>query len=235
MSNAITSTWPSRYGFSAIFAYDFESVDMCYWNDLDQFDDADLTEGMIAAFLQDVADGANEEDPNGLPGGLDAIDWSPQRLLQTQGIEDPTHVARRSSPALRARYPESSDAIWMAATNSRFEMASTTPRPRRVTGLTSTSHVTSGDSPDGTVDLVWNASSDNYSGVGGYSVRVSANSPPDSRHDHRDRDQQLDLQRPGAGGVLVPGPGRRPRRQWRRVRHVRSGDHPRLDPGRRRG
>jgi hypothetical protein len=175
MSHAITETWPSRYGFSAIFNYDFESVDKCYFADLDQFDDADLTEGMIAAFLQDVADGTNEEDPNGLPGGLDAIDWSPQRLLQTQGIEDPL-TSRQFIAALRARYPESSDAIWMAATNSRFEILDNTA-PSTVTGLTSTSHVTSGSSPDGTVVLVWNASSDDYSGVGGYSVRVSANSP----------------------------------------------------------
>ncbi len=175
MSQAITASWPSLYGFSAIFNYDFESVDMCYWNDLDQFDDADLTEGMIAAFLQDVADGANEEDPNGLSGGLDAIDWSPQRLLQTQGIEDPL-TSRQFIAELRARYPESSDAIWMAATNSRFELVDDTA-PSGVTGLTSLSHITSGDSPDGTVELVWNAASDNYSGVGGYSVRVSANSP----------------------------------------------------------
>ena len=171
MSNGVTSTWPSAYGFSPIFGYDSEFVDMCGWNDLDQFDDPLKTEGMIAAFLQDIDDAANEEDPNGLNGGLDTVNWSAQRILQTQGIDDPTTPAAFIA-ALRARFPESADAIWMAATNARFTGLDNTA-PTAVTGLTSTSHLTSGDSPDGTVDLVWNASSDNYSGIGGYSVRVS--------------------------------------------------------------
>lgn len=175
MSQAITASWPAAYGFAAIFNYDFESVERCGWNDLDQFDDADLTEGNIAAFLQDVVDSANEEDPNGFNGGLDAMTWPAQWVLQTQGIEDPL-TSRQFIADLRSRYPNSADAIWMAATNARFTLVDDTA-PSSVTGLTSTSHLTSGSSPDGTVDLVWNAASDNYSGVGGYSVRVSTGGP----------------------------------------------------------
>ena len=122
----------------------------------------------------------------------------------------------------------------MAATNARFEIVDDTA-PSGMTGLTSTSHVTSGDSPDGTVDLVWNAASDNYSGIGGYSVRVNANSPqtPDTT-----------IETTGTSWTsadLAPGV------YWFRVRAVdragnggasldlRPGDHPRLRGGRRRG
>ncbi len=175
MSNAMTTTWPALYGFSPIFDYDFESVLQCNWQHIDDFDNADLTEGMIAAFLQDIVDSANETDPNGLPGGQDAVTWSAQRVLMTQAGDDPV-TSRQLIRDLRDRYPESADAVWMAATNARFTNLDNDP-PSALSGLTSTSHVTSGDSPDGTVDLVWNASWDAFSGVAGYSVRVSANAP----------------------------------------------------------
>jgi hypothetical protein len=173
-SQAITTTWPANYGFSSIFNRDTEALDRCTWSSLNQFDDPNKTENMIAAFLQDLTDSNNEVDPNGFTGGQDAVTWPVQRILQTQGIDDPI-TPQGMIASLRARYPESADAIWMAAANNRFTNVDGTP-PTAVTGLTSTSHATSGDSPDGTVELVWNASNDNYSGVGGYSVRVAATS-----------------------------------------------------------
>jgi hypothetical protein len=169
-SQAITSTWPVNYGFSSIFDRDAESVARCKDSGLNQFDDPGKTEGMIAAFLQDLTDSNNEIDPSALPGGQDVVTWSAQRILQAQGIDDPITPAGMIA-SLRSRHPESEDAIWMAAANNRFTGLDGTA-PSALAGLSSTSHATSGDSPDGTVELRWNASTDNYSGIGGYSIRV---------------------------------------------------------------
>jgi hypothetical protein len=170
ISNAVTASWPSSYGFSAIFEYDWESVDECGWNDLDEFDDPWKTEGNIAAFLQDLVDDDNDADPNALPGGADVVTWSAARILSTQASYDPTTPAGLIA-RLQSRYPESRDAIWMAAANARFNGLDT-QAPSALSGLASNSHATSGDSPDGTVELVWNAASDGDSGINGYSVRV---------------------------------------------------------------
>lgn len=175
MSQHMTSTWPSLYGFASIFTRDFESVDRCTDNGLDQYDDPHLTEGMISAFLQDLTDGSNEEDPNGLFGGLDTAAWSPQLILQAQGIDDPVTPGGLIA-SLRSRHPASASAIWQAAANCRFDDLDLII-PSTVTGLTSTSHLTTGNSPDGTVDLVWNPASDDYSGISGYSVHYSTSGP----------------------------------------------------------
>ena len=179
ISNAVTATWPGTYGFEAIFRYNWESVNICTWNDLNQFDNPWKTEGSIAAFLQDVVDDTNEVDPNALGGGQDAITWSAQRVLNAQAADDPVTSAGLLS-SLLTRYPESGEALWMTATNARFPDLDNVP-PSALTGLTSTSHANTGDSPDGTVRLVWSAASDSYSGVAGYSVRVGPvdRLPPD--------------------------------------------------------
>ncbi|MBK7045144.1 MAG: hypothetical protein IPH48_01170 [bacterium] len=173
-SQAITSTWPANYGFSSIFSRDTESIARCTDGGLNQFDDPNKTEGMIAAFLQDLTDSNNEVDPSALNGGQDVVTWSAQRILQAQGIDDPISPYALIA-SLRSRHPESADAIWMAAANNRFTGLDSTA-PSALTGLASTSHATSGNSPDGTVELYWNASTDNYSGIGGYSVRVGSTS-----------------------------------------------------------
>lgn len=171
-SQAITSTWPSDYGFSTIFSRDAESVQLCRWNDLDQFDDPYKTEGSIAAFLQDLTDNNNEVDPNARNGGQDVVSWPAHRILETQAAYDPISPAGMIN-RLRSRWPESADALWLAASNNRFTGLDDTP-PSAPAALTSTSHATSGDSPDGTVELRWNPATDDYSGVGGYSIRMGS-------------------------------------------------------------
>ena len=158
ISNAVTASWPSSYGFSAIFEYDWESVDVCGWNDLDQFDDP----------WQDR--GQHRRLPAG-PGRRQQR-HRPERPARRRrrrdlvGAADPVHPGhlRPHHPGgahrrLRTRYPESADVIWMAAANARFNGARQ-QAPSALTGLASLSHATSGDSPDGTVELVWNAASD---------------------------------------------------------------------------
>lgn len=174
MSQHMTSTWPTLYGFSSIFTRDFESVERCTDGSLNQFDDSDLTEGMLSAFLQDLTDTANDVDPSGYTGGADVVTFSPQRVLQAQGLDDPVTSAGLIA-SLRSRNPEYRSEIWRAAANNRFDGVDNTA-PSAVTGLTSTSHITTGDSPDGTVELVWNAASDTESAVNGYSVRVGTSS-----------------------------------------------------------
>lgn len=172
MSQHMTAKFNVLYGSPAIFSYDFESLQRCTDGSLNQFDDSNLTEGMLAAFLQDLTDTANDDDPNGYNGGEDVVTFSPQRVLQAQGIDDPLTPGGLIA-SLRSRNPEFKSEIWRAAANNRFDGVDQTA-PTAVTGLTSLSHATSGDSPDGTVELVWNASSDTESAVDGYSVRVSS-------------------------------------------------------------
>ncbi|MBK8165310.1 MAG: hypothetical protein IPK64_04985 [bacterium] len=174
MSQHMTARFQAQYGSAAIFNYDFESLRRCTDGGLDQFDDANLTEGMLAAFLQDLTDNNNEVDPDGFNGGADVLYLSPQRILQAQGIDDPATPGSLIA-SLRNRNQEYESGIWQAATNNRFTAIDVTA-PSAVSGLTSTSHITSGDSPDRTVELVWNNATDNYSGVSGYSVRHSNSS-----------------------------------------------------------
>lgn len=171
MSQHMTAQFAAQYGSAAIFNYDFEELRRCTDGSLNQFDDAALTEGMLAAFLQDLTDTNNEEDPNGYGGGADVLTFSPQRILQAQGIDDPITPGGLIA-SLRSRNAEYASGIWQAAANNRFSNVDQTS-PSAISGLTSTSHATSGDSPDGTVELVWNAATDNYSGIKGYSVRHS--------------------------------------------------------------
>ncbi len=170
MSGAITADFPGQYGFAALFPYDWELVNGCGWNDIDQFDDAYQTEGLFAAFLTDLCDANNETDPNALPYGTDVLHWSPQRIFLTQDVYDPTS-AQGFINALLAHYPAEDTEIWLAAANARFDDVDP-DAPTVPTGLTSTSHLTTGDSPDGTVDLVWNASTDAFSGMAGYDVDI---------------------------------------------------------------
>jgi len=175
MSAAVASTFPALYGFSALLPYDWESVDKCYWANVDDFDDPFRTEGALAAFLQDVCDSQNETDPNALPGGDDVIALSPQLVLHAQDLDDPQTPGGliATMVALNSQY---ADEIWQAAANARFDGLDQMA-PTAVAGLTSTSHLTSGDSPDGTVDLDWSASTDGFSGIDGYSVRYNLGSP----------------------------------------------------------
>ena len=176
MSGAITDGFPGLYGFSALFPYDWESVAACGWNDMNVFDDPYQTEGAFAAFLTDLCDATNETDPNALPYGTDTLHWSPQRILTTQDVYDPT-TALGFLNAVLARYASEGTDIWLAAANTRFDDVDHDP-PTVVTGLTSTSHLTTGDSPDGTVDLVWNASTDALSGMAGYKVAITTPNLP---------------------------------------------------------
>jgi hypothetical protein len=185
ISAMVTRSFPGTYGFSALLRRDFESVKLCNWNDLNAFDPASKTHGFFSAFLQDLVDGDNEEDPNRLDWGRDTLTWPASRILQTQAQQDP-ETPLGLIWALRLAYPLESAGIWMAATNNRFELTDTT-RPSTPTGLTSTSHLTQGDSPDNSVDLVWTPSTDDFSGVRVYRVRGSLNSP----------------QPPSWGGVVV--------------------------------
>ncbi len=175
ISAMVTRGFPGTYGFSALLGRDFESVERCTWNGLNTWDPADKTHGFFTAFLQDLVDGNNEEDPGGLMFSRDVLTWPASRILQTQALQDP-ETPLGLIWSLRLAYPLESEGIWMTAANNRFELTDTT-RPSTPTGLTSTSHLTQGDSPDNTVDLVWSASTDDFSGVRVYRVRGSLNSP----------------------------------------------------------
>jgi hypothetical protein len=169
ISAMVTRGFPSLYGAEALMTRDYETIERCTWNDLNEWDPASKTHGFFSAFLQDLVDGENEQDPNRLDWGGDVLTWPVSRILQVQAAQDP-ETPLGLIWSLRLAYPLESEGIWMAAANNRFEQVDTTP-PDTPAGLTSTSHLTAGDSPDATVDLVWNAASDNFSGVRAYRVR----------------------------------------------------------------
>ena len=73
--------------------------------------------------------------------------------------------------AFRNRYPAYGEALWATAKNCGYEIDITAPPA--VTGLYSTSHATSGDSPDATIDLVWTRAVDDVSGVEGYGITIA--------------------------------------------------------------
>ncbi len=169
VSAMVTRGFPSLYGAEALMIRDYETIERCTWDGLNEWDPAWKTHGFFSAFLQDLVDGQNEQDPNRLDWGADVLTWPVSRVLQVQAAQDPV-TPLGLIWALRLTYPLESEGIWMAAANNRFEQVDTTP-PTTPAGLTSTSHLTVGDSPDATVDLVWNAASDDFSGVRAYRVR----------------------------------------------------------------
>ncbi len=132
-----------------------------------------MTEGFFAAFLNDLEDREEDNDPQSDLGqdevwlGANEIVW----------IVDNFHPQTPLDFLVRfyEHYPDLKEYIWSAAANNSMQVDD--EAPGAVTGLTSPSHPVGSDLPDRTVAFAWTEPWDDWSGIGGYCYRTNRNSP----------------------------------------------------------
>ncbi|MBK7045131.1 MAG: hypothetical protein IPH48_01095 [bacterium] len=126
-----------------------------------------MTEGNLGAVVRDIGDGANDDDFYPETDEL-SMGWGP--VITTVDLDHPT-TATAFLTAFKNRYPAYREGLWATAKNCGYEIDVT--NPPAVSSLYSTSHATSGDSPDTTIDLVWTRAYDDASGVEGYGITIA--------------------------------------------------------------
>lgn len=132
--------------------------------------DPEHTEGFMAAFLVDLADDANENDP-ATPGFSDVLSLNGWDILAIEDDHQPSTITAWWSE-LKTRFPSIVPEMWETARNNAFDFD--TAAPSNVTGLTSESHVVNVASPDATITVEWNASTDDASGIAGYAWSITS-------------------------------------------------------------
>ena len=163
-ADIIPRSFAASYGVASVSARDVETLGMCFGTYADPL----TTEGTLAAVVRDIGDSENDDHPSFPETDELALGWGP--VLACIDLDAPTS-AWSFLAAFRNRFPEHSGALWATAKNCGYEID--LAAPAAVTGLYSTSHATSGDSPDATIDLVWNRAADDVSGINGYGITVA--------------------------------------------------------------
>lgn len=169
----IPSSYEADYGLKARNIYDFEGLTNCHLGD-SYLGDPLLTEGFVAALLQDITDTTAGDSHSQFPGYPDALAVGNGPIFVCVDYDTPTSVMDFLMK-FKARYAGWAEQIWQTAKNCGYEFDLMPPSV--VSGLTSPSHVTTGDSPDPTIDFTWNRPTDDASGVAGYAVLVSSGGP----------------------------------------------------------
>jgi hypothetical protein len=164
MGDVIPRTFAATYGRAAMASYDFETVLVC---GNASYRDPLMIEGNLAAVVRDIGDSANDDDFYPETDEL-SMGWGP--VIATVDLDHPT-TATAFLTAFKNRYPAYREGLWATARNCNYEIDVTAPPA--VTGLYSTSHSTSGDSADQTIDLAWTRAVDDASGVEGYGITIA--------------------------------------------------------------
>lgn len=163
---AVGAWVPGYYGVTPLAAVDGESLADCWPG---TYGDPLLTEGFIAALLQDISDSA--QDSHGVYGSFtDELSLGVAAAFSVNALDNPTG-SQNFLDKFAARYPGYKSAFWATAANCGYTLD--TVAPGVVTGLTSPSHAISVASPDNTPTFTWTAATDNYSGVAGYGLYIS--------------------------------------------------------------
>jgi hypothetical protein len=167
----IPSSYLADYGQAPLNTREYEGLGYCTDGGVPGYlGDPVLTEGFPAALLQDIQDSVTDEHSQ-FPGYPDALSVGDGPIFVCTDLDAPVNVLDFLMK-FKARYAGEAEQIWQTAKNNGYEIDGVAPS--MVTGLTSTSHTTSGTSPDPTIDYSWNRPLDDASGVGGYSILVAA-------------------------------------------------------------
>ena len=169
-SDVSTHTFLAEYGLEPMYQMEFEDILSCgAWG----VHDPEITEGHCAALLHDLFDDNTENDPQ-YPTWSDMTTLWIEEIFATADYDNPDGPMNFLD-SFNARYPALKEWVWQSAANNGYDPDYVTPN--NVTGLTSTSHSTSGDSPDPTIDYVWTRATDDVSGVNGYGLFISSGAP----------------------------------------------------------
>lgn len=163
---AIGNWMPGAYGVTPLAATSAEALADCWGG---TYGDPLLTEGFVAALLQDIADSA--QDSHGVYGAFtDELSLGVAAAFSINALDNPTG-SQNFLTKFATRYPAYKSAFWATAANCGYTLDTTAPGA--VTNLASPSHAINVASPDNTPTFNWTAATDNYSGIAGYGLYVS--------------------------------------------------------------
>jgi hypothetical protein len=162
----VPKRFQARFGVNALTSVETETVNTCSGT----LADALTTAGNFAALVRDVGDAENDDDP-GLALGVDQLTEGEGLMLNIIENDRPTTPLVFLN-LLEARMQHIRETLWFTAKNCNFETDDLPPPA--VTGLASTSHVTTGDSTDPTIDFTWTRPVDDASGVAGYGLSITS-------------------------------------------------------------
>jgi hypothetical protein len=166
LADVLTRSYAGDYGTPSDFTRSQENLDTCGAF----FDDPYLTEGFLGAVIRDIEDSTNDNHTE-YPDQSDVLSLGTNEIFDVVDFDEPT-TPIDFLHAFKARYPNHRENLWETAMNSGYQIDEDTPLV--VTNLTSTSHSTSGDSPDPTIDFTWTTAYDDASGIAGYGLYISA-------------------------------------------------------------
>ncbi len=171
LADIVTRSFAGSFGLAAQFTRSQESLFTC--GATGALDDPLITEGFLGALLRDIEDAGQDNHPS-FPGVTDALALGSDEILTVIDLDHPT-TPMEFLNAFKARYPGFKEQLWETAANCGYSIDNSAPLA--VTGLTSPSHSTSGDSPDGTIDFTWATAFDDCSGIDGYGITISTGGP----------------------------------------------------------
>ena len=174
MCDHLTRSLEGLYGFGALDTRDEEDVQTCQQTGM--LDDPWQDEGHFGALLRDIEDGGND-DEDSYGTGIDELSLGRDEIVWIAASVEPTTPSGFIS-AFRNQYPGFKAQLWATAANNGFQLSDNTD-PSNVSGLGSPSHQIGVTSPDATIQYTWNAATDDFSGIGGYSLLVSQNAAAD--------------------------------------------------------
>lgn len=184
IADAFTRSYTGKYGYAPMNFRDMESIAQCGDVSPAAWDDEYRTEGYIGAVLTDMDDGTQDDDPNaGL--GIDQLNLNTADIMAFVDTYHPLTPNAFITTWL-ATHSSTKEQFWSTLANNRFVLDDN-QGPGVAGNFTSTSHAINVESPDRTIDLTWNEPSDNFSGVGSYSIRVGASAQlPDTTSEVND-------------------------------------------------
>lgn len=156
-----------------------------------------LVEGYTAALLTDMSDdnpGSGAENNGGSPFD-DSMSGAARNILQLVDLDAPT-TARQFIDDYIARFG-GARSLWETATSVGYGNLDNTAPPAPA-AINSSSHDVGVESADRTVEIVWGAPTDDFSGVNAYSIRVASTAGMP--------DQTPELLADGAAGTYTTEP-----------------------------
>lgn len=166
----MATNWIEDHYHSIVNDGSIELLSMCGENS--QFGDPYKTESILGGLLLDIADFSNENDPAFGSVGIDKLGQGVASVLAAASSGLVPSTPGEFLINYQALNPGLGNSFWSTAMNNGYDVDQ--HPPGWPANLTSSSHSTTGDSPDGTVDLSWDPPTDDSSGVRRYIVEVAS-------------------------------------------------------------
>ncbi|MFN2370672.1 MAG: CARDB domain-containing protein, partial [Candidatus Krumholzibacteriia bacterium] len=168
VADVLTRSYAGDYGIASLNFRDQEDLNTCSADGT--WDDPYITEGFFGALLRDIEDSGNDDHAR-YPGFADVMNAGTNEIFDVIDFDHPTTPAQFLLD-FRDRFPGLKEALWETGMNCGYNFDGAAPGP--VANLTSSSHSTSGDSPDPTVRYTWTRAADDASGIAGYGLYIAA-------------------------------------------------------------